>query len=211
MAGVSGRRLRRCRSRVPVWREHHSVEAMQCGICTRDLQQPIFAYRPFETGSKIHWRPRGDCTVVSLQQSKRSMLFEKCGNLYQIYWSNPNCPFKTGLRIHWRSRGIIVSLQHSKMSMLFEKCGNQCQIYGSRPNIAGSAFIVVNDANESYRYDKLHVVTRRVDKQDVTTGELPDKTRQATRTGRGRQRAGWRVAGKDTRYFAVTGVTFWGV
>ena len=128
------------------------VEAMQCGTCTRDLLQPAFAYRPFETGSRIHWRLRGDCTVVSLQQSKRSMLFEKCGNLYQIYWSSPNC--------------------------------------------AGSFFTVVNDANDSYRYDKSHVVTRRVDKQDVTIGGLPDKTRQATRTGRGRQRAGWRIAGK---------------
>ena len=74
--------------------------------------------------------------------------------------------------------------------MLFEKCGNLYQIYWSSPNCAGSFFTVVNDANDSYRYDKSHVVTRRVDKQDVTIGGLPDKTRQATRTAKGKAACG---------------------
>ena len=58
-------------------------EAMQCGTRTRDLLQPVLAYSLFEKGARINWRSTGDRSIATVQ-STRSILFEICGNLYQV-------------------------------------------------------------------------------------------------------------------------------
>ena len=59
-------------------------EAMQCGTRTRDLLQPVFAHRPFREEVTHSLEVGQGGAEVSLQQSKRSMLFDKCVNPYQV-------------------------------------------------------------------------------------------------------------------------------
>ena len=55
-------------SHVSVRRDYHSVEAMQRGTRTRGSLQPAFPYRPFGKGSRVHWRPRRSCSIVTAME-----------------------------------------------------------------------------------------------------------------------------------------------
>ena len=141
-------------------------------------------------------------SIIPLKVRNVAHIPEICYNLFSL-----TALLKRGHGFTGCQGGIVVSVKQSKRSMIVEKYGNLPKIYRSRSNSAGSAFIVMNDADDSHRAnDKPHVVVRKEEKQGVTLGGCPTRRGKQREQRSGRQRAGWRIAGEDARLFAVTGV-----